>query len=591
MPEIRLENANLEFGDMPLLDKANCVINKGDRIGVIGRNGAGKSSLLKVIQGVLPLDDGELKKQAQLKIATMQQTVPLDLTGTVMGFLKSAHHSEHDWENHAIEKTLSQLQLDPNAKLENLSGGQIRRALLGQALINEPDVLLLDEPTNHLDIKTIEWLEQFLKNRHKTLLFVTHDRTFLQNIATRIFELDLGKLTCWDNDYASFLKYKATELMAEKTQQVLFDKRLAQEEVWIRQGIKARRTRNEGRVRALKKMRAERAARQTRQGKMNLQQQETAYSGKVAFIAEHLEITFDNKPLVNDFSVIIMPGDKVGIIGPNGCGKTSLINVLLGNLQPNAGTVKHGTKINIAYFDQHRMQLDHHLSAIDNVAEGRTEIEINGKRKHIISYLQDFLFSPQKARSPISTFSGGERNRLLLAKLFSKPCNVLILDEPSNDLDMETLDLLEEYLTEFKGVLLIVSHDRTLLNNVITSGIVFHEHGRLETFVGSYDDYYNQQKTNVQPKSQKKLPEKLKKNQPKKLGFNEQRELNSLPQEIEKLEQEISTLQTTMTDPQFYQQDGHIISSVQTALKELEASLEARYQRWQFLDDLHNSTN
>lgn len=586
MSQIRFEEACLQFGDTPQLDHASLVIEKGDRIAILGRNGVGKSTLLTLLQGDLDLDSGNIKREAHLKVATMAQQVPQNLSGTLEDFLKAAHESEHDWETHAIDRMLSQVQLNPKDLLENLSGGQIRRALLAKALLNDPDVLLLDEPTNHLDIATIEWLEKFLKACRKTLIFVTHDRTFMQKIATRIFEIDLGKILCWTGSYEKFLAHKQHLLTTEEKAQQLFDKRLAQEEVWIRQGIKARRTRNEGRVRALKKMRTERAARLNRQGNITLQQQTKSHVGKVAFDIENISIEYESKPLIKNFSSVIMPGDKVGIIGPNGCGKTSFLNALLGESQPNLGHIKQGAQLKVAYFDQHRMQLDLEQNAIDNVGGGSDQITVDGKSKHIISYLQDFLFTPQKARSKVKMFSGGERNRLLLAKLLAKPFNVLVLDEPSNDLDMETLDLLEEYLCEYKGVLLLVSHDRTLLNNVITSSIVFEGDGKLQAYSGSYDDYLLQSKKAEKPDEKTKPKTKPQKEKlAKKLTYKEQLALKTLPKEIETTEKAIDKLQAEMAQPEFYQKDRTYTAEKQAELKALETALENRYARWEELEN------
>lgn len=584
MPQIWFENAYLQFGDIPLLDNASFMIEKNDRIAVVGRNGAGKSSLLKLIQGELTLDAGNIKQEAGLKIATMQQHVPQDLCGSVQDFLLQA--SQHEWETYQIDRVLSQLQLSSTAYLQDLSGGQIRRALLAKALLNEPDILLLDEPTNHLDIESIEWLESFLKTYRKTIIFVTHDRSFMENVATRLFEIDLGKATCWDGSYETFLAYKETALAAEESAQALFDKRLAQEEIWIRQGVKARRTRNEGRVRALKKMRSERAARLKRQGNINIQQQVVDRNAKIAFEIDNISIDFAGKTLIKNFSTTITAGEKIGIIGRNGCGKTSFLNVLLGSAKPSSGQVKCATQLQIAYFDQHRMQLELDKSAIENVAGGAEQVTINGKSKHIISYLQDFLFTPTKARSHVKQFSGGERCRLLLAKLFTKPFNVLVLDEPSNDLDMQTLDLLEEYLSEYKGTLFLVSHDRTLLNNVINKSFVFEDNEHLTVYAGNYDDYLLQRpnKKNAAITNKKTKDKPKNKQSSNKLTYKDQLALKNLPLQIEALEERIATLQNEMSQAEFYQQEPQQISHKQKELNELTQTLTQFYEDWERLE-------
>ncbi|MCH9643260.1 MAG: ATP-binding cassette domain-containing protein [Gammaproteobacteria bacterium] len=579
MPQIKFQNISVHYGEQPLLDRVSFNIEKNEHIAIIGRNGVGKSTLLKLIQGSITADSGNIERESQLCIYSMAQHVPQDLTGSVLDFITQAHRSNHDWESYQVDKIITQLRLDPDLLLKNASGGQIRRVLLAAALVNEPDILLLDEPTNHLDIDSIEWLENFLVNYQKTLIFITHDRSFMQKIAARIIEIDLGKLTSWQGDYQGFLKNKAIQLHAEAQQQKLFDKKLSEEEVWIRQGIKARRTRNEGRVRALEKMREQRAQRRQRQGSIQLQQTKADYAGKIVFEIENINIDHQNQSLVKNFSATIMRGDKVAIIGPNGCGKTSLIKVILGEEKPSSGHVKHGTQINVVYFDQHRDQLNLDATAIDNVGNGSQEIMINNQKKHIIGYLQEFLFTPQKSRSLVKTFSGGERNRLLLAKILSKPSNVLVLDEPTNDLDMETLDILDEYLVNYPGTLILVSHDRSLLNNVATSTIVFEEQGKLQEYIGGYDDWSRQRK-------QPSLPTKksIKKNTHTGLTHEQRKELNKLPNMIEKLENKINLLEGEMSHNDFYQQDTDIIDNKTKQLKQLQTELQQKYERWEKLD-------
>lgn len=584
---IQAIDLQLQFSEHPIFRALNFTVNKGDRIAILGRNGAGKSTLLKVLQGQVSTDSGRLITSPGLRIATMQQSVPTDLCGTVLDFVSTALNDHH--ETYKAEKVISQLGLVASWSMDYLSGGQIRRALLARALVNEPDVLLLDEPTNHLDLSSIQWLEQFLKRIEQTVIFISHDRTFMQNVATRIFELDIGEIITWDGSYQGFLKHKENQLASQAKFEANFDKKLAQEEAWIRQGIKARRTRNEGRVRALKQMREARRERQSRQGQLSIQQQETLYASKMIMEIEQLTVRFEDKPLIQDFSSLLLRGDKVGIIGPNGSGKSSLIRCLLAEAKPHSGQIKTAHELKIAYFDQHRASLDPNLSALDNVAEGRERIEVNGKSQHIISYLQDFLFSPERARAPISALSGGETNRLLLAKILSHPSQLLILDEPTNDLDMETLELLEDYLVNYPGTLLLVSHDRSLLNHVVTSTWVFDGQGHLNEYVGGYDDYLRQASPN-QPAKKTTNTKSTSKTSPaspqkKKLGYLAQRELDALPAKIEQLEQNIAALQQQLASPSFYQQEKSLVNQVQNQLKTLENNLEQAYTRWQELED------
>ncbi|MDF1654775.1 MAG: ATP-binding cassette domain-containing protein [Coxiellaceae bacterium] len=586
--QLRAQKICLQWGEHPLFDQLNFQVNNRDRVAIIGRNGAGKSTLLKMIQGNVSSDSGQIEQQSGLTIATLAQTVPQELSGTVHEFVSAAHQPEYDWQSHEVDTVLTQLNLNPDWQMDDLSGGQVRRALLAAALVNDPDILLLDEPTNHLDIESIEWLEKFLINSHKTIIFITHDRAFMQRVATRIFELDIGQIICWDKDYDSFVTHKQQQLAAEAEAQHQFDKKLAQEEVWIRQGIKARRTRNEGRVRSLEKMREQRQQRRSRQGNLSLTQQKTEYAGKLVLKADNVGVDYNGESLIRDFSTVILRGDKIGIIGPNGCGKSTLLNLLLGKNQPNIGSIERGTQLEVAYFDQHRAQLDPSLTVIDNVSGGREKITIDGKEKHIISYLQDFLFTPQTSRSLVKTLSGGEQNRVLLAKILSQPANVLVLDEPTNDLDMETLELLEEFLLNYKGTLLLVSHDRSLLNQVVTSTLVF-EDNKINEYIGGYDDYLRQSKqskdtktnTNSQPNKNPRTDSGK-----KKLNFKQQQELQQLPATIEKLENTISELQQQLADPELYQSDAAKAKTLQQQLANNEKQLEQAYQRWQDLDSM-----
>jgi len=498
-----------------------------------------------------------------------------------------------------VESTLSRLNLPADKTLAELSGGWRRRVLLAQALVSEPDLLLLDEPTNHLDIGAIAWLEEALLNFNGAVLFITHDRAFLQSLATRILELDRGHMIDWNGDYASFLEHKEQQLAAEETANALFDKKLAQEEVWIRQGIKARRTRNEGRVRALKALRAERAERRERQGKASIQLEAADKSGKQVIVAENVSFAHPGgEPLVKDFSMVIQRGDRIGLLGANGTGKTTLLKLLLGELQPRSGTIEIGTKLEVAYFDQLRLQLDPEKTVIDNLAEGRDFISINGQSRHVLSYLSDFLFSPQRARTPVKALSGGERARLLLAKLFSKPANLLVLDEPTNDLDVETLELLEEVLLEFPGTVLIVSHDRAFLDNVVTSTLVFEGEGRVREYVGGYQDWLRQggspRLLGVEEARARPAPKAEPAPAPvaapvaaprRKLSYKEQRELEALPGQIEALEEELAALQQETAEPSFYQRPVEETRAALARLESLQHELDALLERWAELED------
>jgi ATP-binding cassette subfamily F protein uup len=631
MPLITLRNIQLSYGGPLLLDHLDLSIEPGERICLIGRNGEGKSTLMKLIAGEVNADDGEREVQQGAIIRRLTQDVPTDTQGSVFEVVSSGlgelgrlvqnyHELSHQlaqsgdeslldrmahaqqqleavdgWQTEQrVETTISRLSLNPDIDFASLSGGLKRRVLLARALVQEPDLLLLDEPTNHLDIKAIDWLEQFLQGYKGTLLFVTHDRAFLRKLATRIIELDRGQLTSWPGDYDNYLRRKEEQLNAEEKANARFDKKLAQEEVWIRQGIKARRTRNEGRVRALKQMREELKQRRSRQGTARMTLQEAERSGKLVVEAEHLNYAWDGKPVIRDFSTTIMRGDRIGIIGPNGVGKTTLIKVLLGDIPPDSGGLKLGHRIEVAYFDQLRAALDENKTVADNVADGHEKVEINGTTRHIISYLQDFLFTPDRTRQPVRALSGGERNRLLLARLFARPSNVLVMDEPTNDLDIETLELLEELLMNYRGTLLLVSHDRAFINNVVTSTLVFEEDGLIHEYVGDYNDWLRQRPLKTTPsqeaskatKSDKASPSKSEK--PKKLSYKDQRELDQLPQKIETLEKELSELQDQMAQPDFYQQDGTIIADAQTRLGQLEEELAKHYERWETLEDLRS---
>lgn len=583
MALLSLKQLTVSFGGPNLLDKVEFQLDRGERVCLVGRNGAGKSTLMKVIAGEIKPDGGEIIGQG-LNIARLEQEVPEGTDGTVFDVVAQGlgdiapllieyHHVIHQLETDSSEKVLaalekaqhkleavdgwsveqkveaviSRLSLDGDVEFSALSGGMKRRVLLAQALVKEPDVLLLDEPTNHLDIASITWLEDFLKSYGGTLLFITHDRMFLQSIATRIIQIDRGQLVSFPGDYANFLVRREAMLEEEAQQNALFDKKLAQEEVWIRQGIKARRTRNEGRVRALEQLRRERGERREVQGNVKMKLQEADRSGKLVLEADSVGQSYDGRQLFKDFSTVIQRGDKIGLIGANGCGKTTLLSILLGRRQPETGTVKLGTKMEIAYFDQLRGQLDENMSVVDNVGQGKDFVEVNGASKHVMGYLQDFLFSPERARTPIKSLSGGERNRLLLAKLFTQPANLLVMDEPTNDLDAETLDLLEELLIGYQGTLLLVSHDRSFINNVATSTIVFDDDGEVREYVGGYDDWVQQRTQDKRAQAPVKkvgAPKAPAKKVSKKsaLTYQEQLDLEALPKDIEKLELKQSEL-------------------------------------------------
>ncbi|OLS62971.1 ATP-binding cassette domain-containing protein [Pseudomonas putida] len=639
MTLLKFSDVSLAFGTMPLLDKVSWQIARGERVCIIGRNGTGKSSMLRLVKDEQKPDDGEIWRAPGLKIGELPQELPVADGRTVFdvvaeglqgvgALLAEYHHlsqnihSDADLEKlmhvqqdleardgwrlqQLVDSTLSRLQLPADKTLAELSGGWRRRVLLAQALVSEPDLLLLDEPTNHLDIGAIAWLEDALSSFPGAVLFITHDRSFLQNLATRILELDRGGLIDWNGDYASFLVHKEAALAAEETANALFDKRLAQEEVWIRQGIKARRTRNEGRVRALKALRVERSERRERQGKANIQIESAEKSGKQVMVLENVSFAHPGGPtLVKDFSMVLQREDRIGLLGANGTGKTTLLKLMLGDLQPTGGKVEAGTRIEVAYFDQLRNQLELEKTVIDNLAEGRDFIEIDGQSRHVLSYLGDFLFSPQRARTPVKALSGGERARLLLAKLFSKPANLLVLDEPTNDLDVETLELLEEVLAGYKGTVLMVSHDRAFLDNVVTSTLVFEGEGRVREYVGGYQDWIRQggsprllgvseSKSGKSELNSAVVAAPVAEAAPvaaaapeakKKLSYKLQRELEALPGQIEEMEEKIAAVQQEISDPAFYQKPIDHTAKVLASLETMQAELDVLVERWAELD-------
>lgn len=620
---ITLNNISLAFGLDPLLDKAKFQIAEGERVCLIGRNGTGKSSLLKIIEGTILPDSGDIWRKPGLKLARLEQELPQQTTDTVYEFvakglaetgeLLAQYHAltqrlTHDhtsrdlaqlerlqrmidasnaWQfEQTIRTVLTRLELEPDQRLSELSGGWQRRAALAKALVVSPELLLLDEPTNHLDISAIQWLEDQLMNFNAGLLFITHDRSLLQRLATRIIELDRGQLTSWPGDYANFLRHKEELLHAEVKSNSEFDKKLAQEEQWIRQGIKARRTRNEGRVRALEALRLKRSKRRELPGKATFNVNEAEKSGQLVIEAKQINHSYHDEVVIKNFSLRVMRGDRIGLIGPNGVGKSTLLNILLGKITPQQGSVVHGTKLQIAYFDQLRQALNLEKTVVDNVAQGSDMLEINGQKRHIISYLSDFLFTPARALTPVKALSGGECNRLLLARLFSQPSNLLVMDEPTNDLDIETLELLEELLSNYQGTLLLVSHDRAFLDNVVSSTLVFAGHGKIEEYVGGYHDWLRQSQQNEtsqpvvsQVKMTKEKPKEI-----KKLSYKEQKELAELPAKIEKLEAEQNELHRLIASPQFYQQAPDVVAQTMAKLNELTQNLTVAYQRWEELE-------
>jgi ATP-binding cassette subfamily F protein uup len=597
MSLLSLLDVSLSYGGPKLLDGVNLQIDPGERLCLLGRNGSGKSSLMKLLTGELKPDRGDVFRQPGLRIAALPQEVPSDLDGTVHDLVVSgadeASHHEEGWERELrIEALLKRMQLDPAARFLSLSGGLRRRALLARALACQPELLLLDEPTNHLDLDSVIWLEEFLLTEKLNLCFVTHDRVFLRRLATRIVELDRGRLASWACDYDTYLVRKAEQIEAEERQQALFDKKLAQEEEWIRRGVRAQRSRAQGRVHQLETMRAERRARRERTGNVTMQLAEASRSGVKVIETEKLGFNYpDGRAIVRDFSTLITRGDKIGLIGPNGAGKTTLIRLLLGQLAPTSGTLKHGTNLEVIYYDQLRSQIDDAKSVADNIANGATSINIDGRSRHVITYLQDFLFAPERSRSPARVLSGGERNRLLLARLFVKPANILVLDEPTNDLDAETLELLENLLVEFEGTILLVSHDREFLDSVVTSTFVFEGDGRVAEYVGGYADWLAQRtsaaKAAVAASAAGPKPEAGPRPQAKRKLLNRERaELAALPVRIEELETEQAELAAKLADPLFYQREPGGAAAVKARLDEIEREHAAAFDRWAELEAL-----
>ena len=606
MPLLSLDRVSVAYGHVPLLDSVSLQVDARERIAVIGRNGTGKSTLLKIISGEVPADAGSVWRQPALRIARLEQDVPLSADRSVFEVVAEGHthHLEEDeaWlREHHVDLVLSRLELPAGAIVDTLSGGWRRRVLLARALVGQPDVLLLDEPTNHLDIATITWLEQFLLEYPGAVMFVTHDRAFLQRLATRIVELDRGRLTSWPGDYATYLRRKDEALVNEALADERFDRKLAEEEAWLRQGIKARRTRNEGRVRALMAMRAERAARREQMGAVRLQIEQAAMPGKLVFELDRIAKSYDGQPIVRDFSARIMRGDRIGVIGPNGSGKTTLLRMIIGGLPPDAGEVRRGANVQIAYYDQQREQLDPEQTVFEVVGEGNDTVTANGRTRHVNAYLRDFLFSNERARSPVISLSGGERNRLLLARLFTRPANVLVLDEPTNDLDLETLELLEEQLVEWPGTLLLVSHDRAFLDNVVTSTFVFEGEGRVQEYVGGYEDWLRQRERSSGVTSDGRAVRTVKSDvtaasktetrqggqavaERKKLSYKEERELESLPARIESLEEEQRTLTTHVGGPEFYKAGAEAIREALARLEHLQREIARAYERWDELE-------
>ncbi|EOV0103505.1 TPA: ABC transporter ATP-binding protein [Vibrio vulnificus] len=639
MALLTIHNGQLAFGDNPLLDKADFVLQEHERVCLVGRNGAGKSTLMKVLAGEVILDDGKLQITQDVVVSRLEQDPPRNEPGTVYDYVASGlaevgeqlkiYHDLLDLVaqeptekninrlarvqeqlDHAnawrfedrVKHVLAALKLDAETKLTDLSGGWQRKAALAKALVCDPDVLLLDEPTNHLDVTTIEWLETFLKDFRGSIIFISHDRAFIKAMATRIVDLDRGKLASFPGDYDNYLVEKEEMLRVEEMQNAEFDKKLAQEEVWIRQGIKARRTRNEGRVRALKKLREERQNRVDIQGKAKIQIDDAARSGKIVFEAEKLQFSFDGKKIVDDFSFNIMRGDRIALIGPNGCGKSTVLKLLLDQLKPESGRLHCGTKLEVAYFDQYREILDPEKTVIDNLADGKQEVTVGGRERHALSYLQDFLFSPKRARTPVKALSGGEKNRLLLARIFLKPNNLLILDEPTNDLDIETLELLEELLANYQGTLLLVSHDRQFVDNTVTTSWIFEGEGKIEEFVGGYHDAQQQRKQAIEAREvMEKSAPKAKvveetpktapaKNTSKKLSYKLQRELEALPAKLEQLEVDIEALQEQVNSAEFFAQPVETTQPVLEQLAALEQELEIAFERWEELEAMQQDS-
>ena len=636
MDLIRISKAQLAYGTHPLLDNADAVIESGERVCIVGRNGAGKSTLLKVLDGQVILDDGEINQVGSLKISRLEQDPPKGASGTVFDYVAQGmpeianllidfHHvstqlqtdctdqllnklerlsnkleAADGWRfDSRIQLVLTQLELTPDAKLESLSGGWLRKVALARALVSEPDLLLLDEPTNHLDMTSVMWLEQFLKEFKGGIVFISHDRAFIRAVATRILDLDRGKLISYPGDYATYLEQKAHDLKVEETQNALFDKRLAEEEAWIRQGVKARRTRNEGRVRELKQLRNERKQRVDQVGKTDFNIETADRSGKLVFEAKHLNHAFKDKVIADDFSTLVMRGDRIGLVGPNGIGKTTLLKLLFGDLKADSGEIKQGVNLEFAYFDQYREKLDEEATVQDNVAEGKQEVMMGGRSRHVLGYLQDFLFPPARARTPVKALSGGEKNRLLLAKLFLKPSNILVLDEPTNDLDIETLELLEDIINQYQGTVLIVSHDREFIDNTCSSVWAFEGNGKVTDIVGGYSDYeaYTNYLAEQQKQQQQQPVKKVEKTEPtpvksnnkaNKLSYKLKLELEQLPNKMEQLEAELEKQQERVSHEDFFKQDSDITAKELNHLAQLESDLEAAFERLEELEELKN---
>ncbi len=635
MDLIRIAKAQLAYGTHPLLDDADAVIESGERVCIVGRNGAGKSTLLKVLDGQVTLDDGEINQLGGIRISRLEQDPPKGAEGTVFDYVAQgmpdianllieyhqvSNQMQTDYNDKLLNKlerlsnqletvdgwrfdtriqlVLTRLELDPEAKLESLSGGWLRKVALARALVSEPDLLLLDEPTNHLDMSSVIWLEQFLKEFKGGIVFISHDRAFIRAVATRILDLDRGKLVSYPGDYAAYLEQKAHDLKVEETQNALFDKRLAEEEAWIRQGIKARRTRNEGRVRALKALRKERKQRVDQVGKTDFNIETADRSGKLVFEAKNIAHAFKDKVIAKDFSTLVMRGDRIGLVGPNGIGKTTLLKILFGDLAPVSGSVKQGVNLEFAYFDQYRQKLDEEATVQDNVAEGKQEVMMGGRSRHVLGYLQDFLFPPARARTPVKALSGGEKNRLLLAKLFLKPSNILVLDEPTNDLDIETLELLEDIINQYQGTVLIVSHDREFIDNTCSSVWAFEGQGKITDIVGGYSDYeayaayLAEQEKQLQQIKQEKPEASSQQEKPQKksnkLSYKLKLELEELPSKVEQLEKALDAQQIVVNDPDFFKQDAVITTDALNQLAQLESELEAAFERWEELEDLKN---
>ncbi len=597
MAIISLLDVSLSFGGAPLLDRVNLQIDRGERVCLVGRNGAGKSTLMKVITGELEPDKGQVFRQQGAVFATLRQEVPVGMTGTVQTVVEGeggSYDQHNDWERHdRVERLLEKMGLPATHEFAALSAGQKRRVLLARGLVEDPQLLLLDEPTNHLDLESIQWMEEFLLEWGGALLFVTHDRAFLRKLSTRIIEIDRGQLVGWACDYDTFLVRKEAVIEAEEVERAQFDKKLAQEEVWIRRGVKAQRSRANNRIHALEKMRSERAARRDRAGKATLTAQEADRSGFKVIACEDAGFRYGDRWIVRDLTTRIERGDKIGIVGPNGAGKTTLLRLLLGELAPQVGKIEQGTRLEIVYFDQLRAQLDETMRVQDAVADGNPTVTINGRNRHVISYLEDFLFEPERARTPIKALSGGERNRLLLARLFTKPANVLVLDEPTNDLDAETLELLEDLLVEFGGTVLLVSHDRAFLNEVCTSLLVFEGDGKVSDYIGGYDDWQRERAAKaaaiaaVEERAKRTAKEAAATGPEKKvrkLSNKERAELEAFPKKIEELEAEQTALTAKLADPQFFKKPAVEVTRATARLHEIEALLAAAYARWAELE-------